>query len=248
MNLADRPVREGVRLRGEEISRLETFVDAAFAFAVTMLVISVGTIPRTVDELFRALKCAPAFGLTFLIITIFWLGHNRWSRRYGLDGGYVTFLSLALVFVTLVFVYPLRTIISGAMHFFSGGYLPADIPFGSSGDMQDCFLAYGVGFTVQSAVLVELYRHTLKRAVEIELDPVELVETRREMAVYAVMVGAGILSMATTFLVRDSRNPFANAVPGLVYCVVGIAQAPLHRVFNQRRARAEGERAARRAA
>ena len=35
------PRLRGFRLRGLEMTRLETFIDAAFAFSVTMMVISV---------------------------------------------------------------------------------------------------------------------------------------------------------------------------------------------------------------
>ena len=39
--LAAMPVRDGFRQRGEDMTRLETFTDAAFAFAVTLLVVGV---------------------------------------------------------------------------------------------------------------------------------------------------------------------------------------------------------------
>ena len=39
-SLAQLPVKNGFRLRGEAMTRIEVFSDAAFAFAITMLVIS----------------------------------------------------------------------------------------------------------------------------------------------------------------------------------------------------------------
>ncbi len=56
---------------------LETFLDAAFAFATTMLVISIGDIPSSYAELIEALKGTPAFAMSFAAIMIFWLGHRR---------------------------------------------------------------------------------------------------------------------------------------------------------------------------
>ncbi|MFP6838146.1 MAG: hypothetical protein VB962_00970 [Pseudohongiellaceae bacterium] len=38
---------DGRTMRGENMTRIETFVDAAFAFAFTMLVISIDEIPRS---------------------------------------------------------------------------------------------------------------------------------------------------------------------------------------------------------
>lgn len=55
------PKKQGFRLRGLEMTRLETFIDAAFAFAITILVISIGELPKNYGELVNALKDAPAF-------------------------------------------------------------------------------------------------------------------------------------------------------------------------------------------
>jgi hypothetical protein len=51
----------GFRLRGMEITRLETFIDAAFAFAITMLVIAAQQIPDDIETLLAAFKNVPAF-------------------------------------------------------------------------------------------------------------------------------------------------------------------------------------------
>lgn len=58
------PVEDGFRLRGTEISRTEVFVDTAFAFAVTLLVISFDAIPRNWDEVVLAIKAIPTFAAT----------------------------------------------------------------------------------------------------------------------------------------------------------------------------------------
>ena len=42
--------------RGDKVTRLEAFVDAAFAFAVTLLVISGDQTPTSIDMLQQALK------------------------------------------------------------------------------------------------------------------------------------------------------------------------------------------------
>ena len=65
--------KQGFQLRGTEVTRLETFIDAAFAFAVTMLVISVGDIPNNYQELILALKGIPSFAASFASIAIFWV-------------------------------------------------------------------------------------------------------------------------------------------------------------------------------
>ena len=91
--------RDGFRERGGQVTRLEAFVDAAFAFAVTLLVISGTDLPADVPALLAAMKQVPAFACSFGLIAMFWYVHNTWSRRYGLDDGMTILLSLALVFL-----------------------------------------------------------------------------------------------------------------------------------------------------
>ena len=75
----------GFRLRGVEMTRLETFSDAAFAFAITMPVIATQQIPEDIDTLFAAFKNVPAFVASIIVLGIFWRGHWLWSRHYGLE-------------------------------------------------------------------------------------------------------------------------------------------------------------------
>ena len=49
----------GFRLRGFETTRLETFIHAAFAFAITMLVIGGQQIPADIETLLGAFKIVP---------------------------------------------------------------------------------------------------------------------------------------------------------------------------------------------
>lgn len=70
--------------RGLDTTRLDTFVDAAFAFGATVLLISSGDLPTDVTELKALLADIPAFALSFATMMIFWLSHRNWSRLYGL--------------------------------------------------------------------------------------------------------------------------------------------------------------------
>jgi hypothetical protein len=84
------------RLRGMEITRLETFIDAVFAFAITMLVIAAQQIPDDIETLLAAFKNVPVFVASIIVLGIFCRGHWLWSRRYGLEDG----ISITLYEVT----------------------------------------------------------------------------------------------------------------------------------------------------
>src|SRR6266404_6678168 len=75
----------GFRLRGIEMTRLETFIDAAFAFAISMLVIAAQQIPDNIQALLGAFRNVPTFVCSIAVLGIFWRGHWLWSRRYGLE-------------------------------------------------------------------------------------------------------------------------------------------------------------------
>lgn len=226
------PTQNGFRLRGNQVSRLETFVDAAFAFAVTLLIISVGTLPRSVEELTQALYRIPAFGVSFALLAMFWVAHNRWSRRYGLEDGTTTFLSLCFIFVTLVFVFPLRMIASGALAFFTQGLLPSEMLLSKLSELQDCFLIYGLGFVTLNAMIWLLYRHALKLADRLQLNEIERIETRRDAMVFLMMAAVGVLSILSTFFVRNVSSALLAGLPGFLYFLTGACQFPIHRHFN----------------
>ena len=68
-----------VRTRHGAANRLDAFVDAAFAFAVSLLIIAGGEPLRSYDDLVRALMRIPAFLAGFALIILFWLAHRAWA-------------------------------------------------------------------------------------------------------------------------------------------------------------------------
>src|SRR6266704_574815 len=98
------PRLRGFRLRGIAMTRLETFIDAAFAFAISMLVIAAQQIPDNIQTLLAAFKNVPAFVASIVVLGIFWRGHWLWSRRYGLEDGVSIFVSWALLVTVLIYI------------------------------------------------------------------------------------------------------------------------------------------------
>ena len=153
--LAGLPVKNGFRLRGMAMTRLETFTDAAFAFAVTLLVISVDDIPGSYEEFLAALTQIPAFIGCFLQLMLFWWGHHSWSRRYGLEDGASMLCSLALVATVLIYIYPLRVIIGAFFANATGGLLP--LPFEVNvNQIGSLYVVFGAGFSALAALPVGL--------------------------------------------------------------------------------------------
>ena len=93
--------------RTHEISRIEAFSDAVFAFALTLLVVSL-QVPKSYDELMNLMSGFPAFACCFGVLLWIWYEHNLFFRRYGLQDPYTVLLNGALLFVVMFYVYPLK--------------------------------------------------------------------------------------------------------------------------------------------
>src|SRR5580704_15348770 len=115
------PQLRGFRLRGMEMTRLETFIDAAFAFAISMLVIAAQQIPDDIASLLAAFKNVPTFICSIAVLSIFWRGHWLWSRRYGLEDGVSILISWAMIVTILIFIYPLKAIFGAMWYFITNG-------------------------------------------------------------------------------------------------------------------------------
>ena len=229
--LADLPRKNGFRLRGMEMTRLETFTDAAFAFAVTLLVISVDDVPGSYDEFIAALKQIPAFIACFMQLMLFWWGHHNWSRRYGLEDGASMLCSLALVATVLIYIYPLRVIISAFFANASGGALP--LPFALDvNQIGSLYAVFGAGFSTLAGMLVALYLIALKRRTQLALSPLEVFYTRADALVWSLAAITGLVSTLLAILLPDAVSPAA----GYVYWSLAVTM-PLFSFWCSKRAR-----------
>lgn len=187
---------EGFRNRGAEVTRLEAFLDAAFAFAVTLMVISLDEIPKNATELIAALKSVPAFGGSFLVIALFWRGHADWSRHYGLNDRYSQRLSLLLVFLVLIFVYPLRMVFSVFFAWITNGTLPANLSFETIDDIRLVFIVFALAFGSMGTAMFGLYRHAWSQRARIGLDAIESLMTRHAVMRWGLLPLFSLLSLA----------------------------------------------------
>lgn len=229
VKLAALNVEGRFRMRGEGSTRLETFVDAAFAFAVTMLVISVDDVPRSYNEFIDALKSMPAFVASFFQVIMFWLGHRNWSQRYGLEDRTTITLSLILVCGILVIVFPLRVVFGSGFSYFSQGLSPFPFQVGWP-EMRQIFIIYGAGFAVMCSLIVLLYGHALRRRIVLGLNTQEVLITRSKIIFWSITALAGLASLVVALFTRAEGVIFAGFVYFLLFIVL-----PLHGVIERRK-------------
>jgi uncharacterized membrane protein len=232
IDLDSLPIKNGFRLRGTHMSRLETFADAAFAFAVTLLVISFDQIPTTYEELIGALKSVPAFAASFTIIVMFWVAHRSWSVRYGLDDATSTVLTMLLVFIIMVYVYPLRAMMAAWLNGMTGSWVPAELQFESQEQVRGMFLIYGVGWLSANGTLVLMNLHALRKAKSLRLSPREIFSTHSTIQAWSLVGLFGLFSMIIAVSVPDRWLGSA----GYVYACLAIVM-PLRRRLRVRQRR-----------
>lgn len=196
-------VEHGFRLRGENITRIEVFVDAAFAFSVTLLVISFDHIPQTYDEFITALKSIPAFVVAFVQLVWIWHSHSHWSERYGMRDTGTVVLSTLLLIVMLIYIYPMRIMFGGMFAWASGGYLPSDFIFDGIADVRSMFVFLSVGLAAICGVFFLMYRHAVKKSDALRLNDYEHYETVTSSLVWAGSAGVCLLNMIIAALLPD---------------------------------------------
>ncbi|HKX91935.1 MAG TPA: TMEM175 family protein [Sphingomicrobium sp.] len=172
---------------GDSSSRLDAFTDAAFAFAVSLLVIGGARAPDDIDTLISALGDIPAFAFGFAVMAMFWLGHVRWRRLRGLEGDWLaTLLTLVLIFLTLIYVQPLRAMAAATGLWFTGQGT------GFRGSVADLFAVYGTGFVAMSLTMAALYVEALRHSW---LTREERSNARGERSIWLILAATGLASI-----------------------------------------------------
>lgn len=199
--------------------RLDAFVDAAFAFAVTLLIIA-GVEPTvSIDALWRALGKIPASLGAFALIAMFWLAYREYGRLVPRRDGLSTLNALAIVFTVLVYVFPLRMLVESGFKWATGGWLPGTEIIRTLADLRDLFRIYGVGFAILAGLYAALYARARRHADRLEVPLERRADVRASHEIWLIAAAAGLLSAGLTL------GPFARIewLPGFAYWLIPVA-------------------------
>ena len=195
-------VQNGFRLRGlKDVARVEALSDGVFAFAITLLVVSL-EVPRTFDELLVMMRGFIAFAITFALLFNVWHTQYKFFRRYGLSDNFTVWMTALLLFVVLFYVYPLKFVFTLFVNQFTGvptGFVAAGgvtVPAVRREQIPLMMSVFGLGFAAVFAVFTLLYHHAHRKRKELELSELEAFDTRTFTRENAINVGIGLLSAA----------------------------------------------------
>ena len=224
------PRLSGFRLRGIAMTRLETFIDAAFAFAITMLMIAAQQIPDDIETLLAAFKNVPAFVASIIVLGIFWRGHWLWSRRYGLEDGVSILISWAMIVTILIYIYPLKAIFSSMWFYLSAGRVGHVLGPHSELQVRALFAVFALGFTAIALEMVLLNLRAWQLREPLRLNPRERAMTFREVTGWSIPVGVGVVSLFLALLLPREQIQWS----GWVYFSM-IILVPLHKAYFRRK-------------
>src|SRR4026208_1612415 len=155
-----------------EVSRIEGFSDAVFAFAVTLLVVSL-EVPHTFDELWLAMHQFLAFAICFALLFQVWWRHFNFFRRYGLEDAPTIVLTGVLLFVVLFYVYPLKFVFTLVVNQLIGAGPGTDehgAPVLLASRAPRLMQIYSGGVVAVFSIFALMYANALRQREQLELD------------------------------------------------------------------------------
>jgi len=211
------------RYRGLNQTRIETFSDAVFAVAFTLVVLS-SSVPETFSELRKTIyDIVPSF-ICIVLIVVIWYQHYVFFLRYGLQNIKTVTVNTFLVFLLLIYVYPLKFLARFLVELYSGWIFGTRIDFVASfgeqinGDNMTLLMtAYGAGATLIFMAMAWLYRHAYRKRSALELNSYETFATKVSIWQNLLMGAIPFLSTAVAFFHPFGSDQVNFMIAGFIY-------------------------------
>jgi uncharacterized membrane protein len=200
--------------RDYEIQRIETFSDGVFAFAVTLLIVSL-EVPKSFEELVTSMRGFFAFGISFLILVSIWAEQHWFFRKYGMEDSWTIALNGALLFIVLFYTYPLKFLFT---LFFSDqiyGVNKSPLTI-TAQQMPELMEIYALGFIAIYSLFFLMYLRAFRKSEELGLTSLEKFDCRTGLYKKLIMAIVGLCSLIAAALIKEE---YAGAT-GLLYILI----------------------------
>jgi hypothetical protein len=187
------------------------------------------------------------FVLATMVIFMFWNEHYEFFLRYGLEDSKTKFLNFIFLFLVLFYVYPLKFLFNilgtlltllisnlfndqSAAHALKAEEFKENMML-SNQDWFGLLIGYGIGLILIYLVFYLLYKNALKFKNELELNELEVFETKVSLYSFAVMAIIPVISILLLFILPDQHQFFA----GMIYCSFGIIVPVYYTLVDKKR-------------
>ena len=217
------------RWRGDSVTRIENLSDIVFALALSLLAVASAP-PATFSQLIEIFRGGFAFAFAFSILLLIWNNHYLFFRRYGLSDQRTVFLNALLLFVVLLFVYPLRFLadfVFTLIPAFFTDFERVSMMVGGIGDGAMLLIIYSFGYAAVFLIIAALYGHAASMSATLELDKDELRMTRRSRA--SALMQAAVALLVAALAAFTPIGPWA----GPLYFFIGAGEFFVQRRYSK---------------
>ncbi len=202
------------RKRDFEIQRIETFSDGVFAFAVTLLIVSL-QVPQSFEELLTNMRGFFAFGISFTVLISIWTEQHRFFRKYGMEDGLTIVLNGALLFIVLFYTYPLKFLFT--LIFSDQIYGPHNSPFRiTEHQVPTLMMIYALGFIAIYTLFFLMYFSVFKKSKQMGFTPVEKFDCKSYIYKEIIMIVTGLCALLFALLVTEKES----GVSGMIFFLI----------------------------
>jgi uncharacterized membrane protein len=212
------------KIRGENPTRLENFSDAVFAFSITLLMISL-EVPKTFSRILELTDELIAFAVTIIPLFLIWQQHRLFFRRYGLDDRTVLISNTALLFIVLIFIFPLKFLSLFLIRFFGFIFFGMENVFNTMIEgiqVPWLMVYYGIGALGILFVFSRFYKHAIRMRIEIGLSDEEQNITRYYYRLYLHLCFIPVISICFVLVFMNINVTIASIVSGMLYSLTGV--------------------------
>lgn len=197
--------------------RLDAFVDGAFAFSATLLAVGNAPAMQSFDDVIMRFAHVPAFGLSLLVIMTFWWAHRQYGYLVVHDDSISNAVSIFIMFIVMVFVFPLGFLSESFLHWLSDGTLPG---VGlNANQMENIYLLFSAGFILLSAAYAFLYWYALYGRINRRVPAILLPATHKRFRNWVLCILTGFASITVAQLAPIESLIWLPMVPYIILII-----------------------------
>ena len=209
------------RFRGTDNTRIEALSDGVFALATALLVIST-SIPRTYSELLVFMDDLLPFAICIALMMLIWYQHYIFFLRYGFKDATIVAINTFLLILILFYIYPLKFLFQVLYTLFKNLFLGNEeqlrLLFSDTIPIENgpvLLVIYGFGAALIFFTLACMYHIAYMRREKLQLDELEVFDTRISRTDNLIMGGIPVLSAIVCLVWID--QPVTFSIGGFIY-------------------------------